>query len=198
MPATPEEQADFVLRTIIPFFLNDLDAIVESRCPKHGSVGAAPNFSTVLIALAAIEVIASLDATLGLGAKEGRREISKQFGDLAGDPRYGELGEILFVVFRHGIAHTFLPKLSADVGGVASWIVDERSESLCIQSVKAALLDWRARSHLQLANETLWVLPQVLCLDVKTLIAEIRKSPHVARSQYACEDGQEVPSVLER
>ena len=174
MPTTPEEQADFVLRTLVPFFLNDLEALVESRCPKHGGSGAAPNFSTVLISLAAIEVIASLDASVGLGPKDARREISTRLGTLVGDHRYGELGEILFVVFRHGIAHTFLPKLASDVGGVASWIVDEQSRSLCIETVRAELGRWRAESHLQLARETLWVLPQILYLDVTTLIDDYR------------------------
>jgi hypothetical protein len=174
MPARAEEQAEFVLRTLIPFFLNDLHALVESRCPKHGGPGTAPNLSTVLICLAAIEVIASLDASAGLSPKDARREIASRLGALVGDHRYGELGEILFVVFRHGIAHTFLPKLAPDVGGVASWIVDEQSRSLCIETVKAAQSRWRADSHLQLAREMLWVLPQILYLDVAMLIDEYR------------------------
>ena len=120
MPTDPSEQAALLLRTIVPFLLNDLEAVIEARCPEHGGKGSAPSLTAVILGLAACEVLADLDGDPNLrrGSKERRRAFFGTLGELVGDPRYGELGEILFVVFRHGIAHTFLPKLTEDVGGL--------------------------------------------------------------------------------
>lgn len=111
MPTTAADQAAFLLRTIVPSFKNDLDAIADSRCSVHGrgGGGGGPAFSLAVMSLAACEVMAELDG-IGVGAKDRRRDIFGKISKLSGDPRYADLGEIIFVVFRHGIAHTFLPK----------------------------------------------------------------------------------------
>lgn len=101
MPSTPE-QAAFLLRTVIPFFKNDLDSVAESRCPAHSRRGGGPAFTLTVMALAACEIIAELDAT-SAGPKDRRGAMFKQISRLTGDPRYADLGEILFVVFRHGL-----------------------------------------------------------------------------------------------
>lgn len=170
MPQTVDEQAEFLLRTVIPFLKNDLLAVVESRCEVHGGEGGAPNFTTVLLSFAAIEVVAQLDSSSP--GKAGRRE---QFGRLAAvaqDPRYAELGELAFVVFRHGIAHTFLPKLSPDVGGAAMWALSARGGNRCIEDVRGDLLSLRAEWHLQLRQQGLFLMAQVLCIDVLALLED--------------------------
>lgn len=168
MPQTVDEQAEFLRRTIIPFLKNDLLAVVESRCEVHGSEGGAPSFTTVLLCFAAVEVIAQLDSTST--GKAGRREQFERLAAVAQDPRYAELGELAFVVFRHGIAHTFLPKLAPDVGGIAMWAQSAGGGNRCIDDLRGDLLGVRADWHLQLQHQGLVLMAQVLCLDVLALL----------------------------
>lgn len=169
MPSTPEDQADFLLRTIVPYFQNDLDSLAESRCPIHSRRGGGPAFTLTVMSLAACEVIAELDGT-GVGPKDRRRSQFKEISRLTGDPRYSDLGEILFVVFRHGIAHSFLPKGASAVTGMTMWINDSSSNSVCIDRVRGDLAEYRAGDHLRLDFGALMVYPQVLYLDVAMLL----------------------------
>jgi hypothetical protein len=174
MPVEPADQAALPLRTIVPFFLNDLETVIEARCPDHGGQGTAPNLTAVILCLAACEVLADLDGdpTLRRGTKDRRRAFFRTLAELVGDSRYGELGEILFVVFRHGIAHTFLPKLTEEVGGSVAWILRPDGRSQCIAEVERTIDQHRFGEHLRLDVGVLTVYAQVLYLDIRTMLRD--------------------------
>ena len=67
------------------------------RATKYPTSSCKPPYRS-LGYLVAIEVVAGRDATLGLNPKNSRRELRGRLGNLVNDPRYGELGEIIFVV----------------------------------------------------------------------------------------------------
>ena len=63
----------------------------------------------------ACEILSHLTApTTAVGDIAKRREFYWKLGLLVDDPRYEALGEVVHQGFRHGIAHTFLPKYTSE------------------------------------------------------------------------------------
>src|SRR3989442_10676214 len=120
IPAAPDR---FLADTLFPMLRNDLVTVVEARCRIHGRAGASANFTACLLCCIACEILSHLTApTTGMGDIAKRRDLYKRLGQLVDDPRYEAWGEIVHQGFRHGIAHTFLPKDTSDVACVAMWL----------------------------------------------------------------------------
>jgi hypothetical protein len=95
-----------------------------------------------------------------------------------GDHRYERLAGPLFGLFRHGIAHTFLPEVYEDLYASLLWrdICAERLEQ---QAVDARLQQFRA-SHLIVRVvgdiRTLQVVPQLLYVAVRRVVLEFSEA----------------------
>jgi hypothetical protein len=171
-PSSPEEQADFLAQNILPMWVNDLTTVIEARCPEHGKPGHSANFTATLMCLIACESLADLLAPSTISnAYQCRRWFWTELSGRTGDSRYAILGEPMFVWFRHGIGHRFLPKSSDGMAGGAMYRIDAEERSACALKLfenehQKELMNMRAEWHLRKMKGALVVLPQVLVVDV--------------------------------
>jgi hypothetical protein len=177
MPASPEQ---FLTETLFPMLRNDLVTVVEARCRNHGRPGASANFTACLLCCIACEILSHLMASMaGIGDIQKRRDLYAHLGQLVDDPRYDAWGEIVHQGFRHGIAHTFLPKDTSDVACVAMWLNTARGdESRCANELATDAMELRrirAEHHLRFHKDMLFVVPQIFYLDVIRLLDDYER-----------------------
>ena len=108
-----------------------------------------------------------------------RREFYRKLGLLVDDPRYEAWGEVVHQGFRHGIAHTFLPKYTSDIACAAIWLNGATdTESRCVDellSEPTELRRTRAEHHLRFHNDVLFIVPQIFYLDVNVWLDDYQQ-----------------------
>jgi hypothetical protein len=181
---------------LLAMLRNDLRMVVEMRCLEHGRPGDGPNFTACLLALVASEAVGSLVSKTGANQGTAAREFLLEAGTLAKDPNYAKCAGALVQFFRNGIAHSFLPKAyvfpskKASVQSGCVWIEGEKGTTICIDDLQSpkgrrTVRSWRQKYHLQIERDTprqpvvkrvFKVSPQILCLDVDNLLAEIESA----------------------
>lgn len=187
----PADAIAWTRDAFLPALRNDIVTVAEAHCSDHGSPGAGAAFTAGLICCVSCEVLADLTAPPRVQrSADRRRDFYRRLGDVAKDPRYGALGELVHRTFRDGIAHTFLPKLIGDVSTGTFWfngpLRDGQFTSLCLHEIAEpqSLLATRMNRHLQLnlsSNpKTFVILPQVFSLDVLAFIDLLRSDLSIA------------------
>lgn len=159
----------FVPDVLIPMLRNDLETVIEARCATHGRPGSSATFTACLLCCITGETFASLTAPqTATGDVAKRRQFYTRLGTFVGDPRYAELGEIVHLGFRHGIAHAFFPKGTADVLCGAVWLNGPTNvDSVCVGTLTGdALMRARSEHHLIFQDGLLTVVPQVFYRDL--------------------------------
>ena len=170
-PTIPTSPEQFLIDTLFPMLRNDLVTVVEARCPTHGRPGASPSFTACLLCCIACEILSHLTApTTAVGDIAKRREFYWKLGLLVDDPRYEAWGEVVHQGFRHGIAHTFLPKYTSDIACAAIWLNAATDTRVgCVDELSSEpteLRRTRAEHHLRFQNDVLFIVPQIFYLDV--------------------------------
>jgi len=180
------ERPPEVNRTIdlIDMLRNDMRRLVDSQCARRGHPGPAPNFSTFLLSLVACENVGLLTAPNGLTGPRATRAFIEGIAQSSGNARYRRLAGPRFGLFRHGIAHQFMPKQfevqGVTIRGAAIWHQREELTSTCIDLLHqdATATDKLRTSHLLRVGGppliTLFVSSQMLYLDVDRELGMIK------------------------
>jgi hypothetical protein len=168
---------------------NDMRRIIESHCRIHGYPGGGPAFSSCLISLVACETVGLLVSADGLIGPRATRAFLRFVGTTSDDPRYQQLAGPIFGLFRHGIAHSFMPKRyqlpdgSAIITAGTAWQNRPDKTSRCVKwlSSKAGaekVNRLRTGHHLRVLGSPpylqLIIAPQVLFLDVDRALAAVK------------------------
>lgn len=188
---TVEEKRAIVIGSLFPMLKNDLHRVVDCTCAEHGKPGSGPNFTAAMLCLIASEVVGRLSSDPCLDDDAATVDFLRRVADQSGDNRYQLAAKALIVYFRHGIAHSFMPKQPSTVKASVDWAQREGDESgICVDflnmPIGAAALSELRSHHLEVrqaqGERVFAVVPQVLYVDVLRVInafeQAVRASDH--------------------
>lgn len=179
------DKVGIVLQQLLPMLKDELRCVLDCACAKHGRRGAGPNFTATMLCLVAAEVVGRLSSDSVLDDDAAAIDFLRRVGDQVGDQRYRQAASALWTYFRHGIAHSFMPKQPGAVRGATVWAWGPDGEAgICVEWLSSGegdeMLAALRRTHLSVADvdgsRRFFVVPQVLYVDTMATILGLEQS----------------------
>lgn len=193
-----DQKKSFITGSLMPMLANDLHRVIDSTCSEHGRPGPGPNFTAALICMVACEVLGRLSSPPHLADDDAAIDFIRRLTEYSKDPRYERAAPILWVYFRHGPAHSFLPKLPGHTGGAVAWAQNQDESGVCVDflgsaSGALALAEMRRSGHLVISQNAnrLIVVPQVLYVDILRAMTGFKEHLETSGNLSCFEEGFE-------
>ena len=208
-----QKKFDHIFERWVPAMLEDLRRTLEVTCHFSGDRNSGSNFLGNMVILTGLELLAKLNAPFRnpIGKKKkapkkplrfrdidatkaAKRFIKRYFNPI--DPRYGRFAEMVWIMFRNGHVHTFLPKIVMNIPSHAStifsavdWAYDDPASRVGItianlereiaNNGRTQVIERLAVKHLSLFRDVkgsivFSMCPQIFLIDFKQAIEKFK------------------------